>query len=438
MLDLTRKQWMVFFAAWLGWGFDVFDALLFNYVAPNCIPTLLGLTIGSAEATKAASYWTGVLTAILLVGWAIGGVLFGIIGDRIGRTRTMLITMLIYAFGTAACAFAPNLEMLIVFRAIASLGIGGEWAAGAAMVAEVMPNNRRVEAGALLYTASPMGLFLATFVNFQVAGVWLPGDPQTSWRYIFLFGLIPAAIAFAVRWFVDEPDRWQRTQQITAQAVQKASLGELFSPAFRRITIVASLLSLVSLITWWSCNAFIGIMATGWAQTAARERALDALATLNLVEAWKFRATFCFNLGGLIGTLLTIPAAKMFGRRAMFATYFVLSAASIFIMFGIDFPSHIRLYLYFFIGLSVFGVCGAFTYYLPELFPTRLRASGSGFSFNIGRLLAAAGPYAVARIAERGHDQALSALFYVGWVPLLGLLILPFALETKGRELRDA
>jgi MFS family permease len=437
MFDLTRKQWVVLFAAWLGWGFDVFDALLFNYVAPNCIPTLLGLTIGSPEAKAATLYWAGVLTAILLIGWAVGGVLFGLIGDRIGRTRTMLITMLIYALGTAACSMAPNLEMLILFRVIASLGIGGEWAAGAAMVAEVMPNHRRVEAGALLYTASPMGLFLATFVNFQVAGVWLPSEPQTSWRYVFLFGLIPAAIAFAVRWFIDEPERWQRTHEKVAGKVGGASLAELFSPQYRRITIVGSLLSLVSLIAWWSCNAFIPSIVSGWAQTVAIDRALDSQATLDLVESWKFRATFWFNLGGLLGTLLTIPVAKYLGRRSMFGVYFTLSALSIFVTFGIDLPSDVRLYLYFFIGLVVFGVCGGFTYYLPELFPTRLRASGAGFSFNIGRLLASAGPFVVGTIAARGHQDALDALFYVGFVPLLGLLILPFALETKHRELAD-
>jgi hypothetical protein len=212
---------------------------------------------------------------------------------------------------------------------------------------------------------------------------------------------------------------------------------ELFSPQFRRLTIVGSLLSLVSLITWWSCNAFIASIVSGWAQGVAQERMLDTQATLNLVETWKFRATFWFNLGGLLGTLLTIPVAKYLGRRPMFGMYFVLSALSIFVTFGIEMPAEVRLYLYFFIGLVVFGVCGGFTYYLPELFPTRLRASGAGFSFNIGRLLAAAGPFVVGTVAARGHDQALDALFYVGFIPLLGLLILPFALETKDRDLSD-
>src|SRR3954469_12961663 len=129
--DMSRYQWLVVFAAWLGWGFDVFDGLLFNYVAPNCIPTLLGLPIGSPAASQAYFQWTGILTAILLLGWAAGGILFGQVADRLGRTRTLMITMLLYALGTAACALAQNIPMLIGFRIIASLGIGGEWAAGA-------------------------------------------------------------------------------------------------------------------------------------------------------------------------------------------------------------------------------------------------------------------------------------------------------------------
>jgi MFS family permease len=161
MLRLTRYQWIVLFAAWLGWGFDIFDGLLFNYVAPNAIPTLLGLTIGSPEARAATLYWTGLITAIFLVGWAVGGILFGPISDRYGRKRVLLITMVLYAVGTGLCAFVTSIEQLIVCRIIASLGIGGEWAAGCALVAEAVPEDQRVEAGAVLYTAAPFGLFLA-------------------------------------------------------------------------------------------------------------------------------------------------------------------------------------------------------------------------------------------------------------------------------------
>src|SRR5215813_13497708 len=151
LLDMNGYQWTVLFAAWLGWGFDIFDGLLFNYVAPNCVPTLLGLPIGSPEARAATLQYGGIVTSVLLIGWAIGGILFGRVCDRIGRTRTLLLTMAMYAIGTALCAVAPNMALLILFRVIASLGIGGEWAAGASMVAEVVPERRRVEAGALLY-----------------------------------------------------------------------------------------------------------------------------------------------------------------------------------------------------------------------------------------------------------------------------------------------
>lgn len=433
MLSLTRYQWAVLFAAWLGWGFDIFDGVLFNYVAPNCVPTLLGLTIGSPEAKQATLFWTGLLTSMLLIGWAIGGVMFGWVADRIGRTRTLLLTMLIYAIGTAACAFAPNIWALMAFRFIASLGIGGEWAAGASMVSEVMPENRRVEAGALLYTSAPFGLFLATVVNYQIAGVWFVDVPEVSWRYVFLCGLIPAAAAFAIRMFIHEPERWKKV----AAASTPPKISELFGPQYRALTLSGFLMAFVALLAWWSCNAFIPVVATQLAQAEAALRGYDKSATLALIENWKYIATACFNTGGLIGTLLTIPAAKLLGRKPMFAIYFALSAISILCTFGLNLPSEIRLYMYFAIGLSVFGVFGSFTYYLPELFPTRLRGTGSGFCYNIGRILAAVGPFLVGAAAAQGTDTVLGVLFWVGFIPLLGLIFMPWIIETKGRPLTD-
>lgn len=436
MLGLNRYQWTVLFAAWLGWGFDVFDGLLFNYVAPNCVPTLLGLEIGSPEARQVTLYWTGLLTAVLLIGWAIGGIAFGWVCDRIGRKRTLLLTMLMYSLGTFACAFATSIEMLLVFRIITALGIGGEWAAGAAMVAEVVPEEKRVEAGALLYTAAPMGLFLATFVNLQVAGKWFPDDPETSWRYVFLFGLIPAFVAFLVRIFVKEPERWQQAAAHTAPP----RLSELFTPAYRVATISGLLMAMICLLMWWSNNAFIPLISTGLAQTAALEQGLDRSATLALVESWKATATNYFNLGGLLGTLLTIPAAKLLGRRPMFAIYFVGSALAVFATYGLDLAPQWRLAMYFFIGVTVFGIFGSFTYYLPELFPTRLRGTGSGFCYNFGRVFAAGGPFLVGAVASSGANAFATAnavLFYVGFIPLAGLLLMPLVVETRGRALAD-
>jgi MFS family permease len=437
-LDMNAYQWSVILAAWLGWGFDIFDSLLMNYVAPTAVPTLLGIQIGTPEAQSATLWWTGVLTSILLVGWCAGGVIFGKVTDHIGRTKTLLLTMMLYAIGTAACAIAPNIWVLVICRIVSALGIGGEWAAGAAMVAEVVPEKRRVEAGALLYTASPAGLFLATFVTYQITGVYFT-DPSVSWRYVFLFGLIPAAAALLVRVYIKEPERWKKTA-----AAQRAKISELFSPKYRALTISGFCMAVTALITWWSCNAFISVVAKGLAQaewtklTAAGVAGLPSMEVMG--QQWVKTATNMFNLGGLIATLLTIPAAKGLGRRNMFLVYFAGSAIALMAAFGLDLEPHTRLYMYFPIGLTTYGIFGAFTFYLPELFPTRLRGTGAGFTYNIGRLFAAVGPFIVGSIAASGAnalDRAINVLFWVGAVPILGLLTLPLVIETRGRTLED-
>lgn len=436
MIKLTRYQWTVLAAAWLGWGFDIFDSLLFNYVAPNAIPTLLGLELGSATARAETLYWTGVLTAIFLVGWAAGGVLFGPISDRFGRRKVLMWTMVMYAVGTAACAMVTNIEQLILCRIIASLGIGGEWAAGCALVAEVVPEDQRVEAGALLYTSAPLGLFLATGVNSWIAGNLLSDNPEFSWRVVLLFGLVPAAFAFVVRLFIKEPERWKSIAATSAPA----RLREIFAPELWPRTRSALLMTLVALLMWWSCNAFIPVVSANLAQAEAALQGLDRNAASVLIESWKTQATTFFNIGGLIGTLLTIPIAKKLGRRPMFAIYFAGSAIALMSTFGLELEPQTRLYMYFFVGLTVFGIFGSFTFYLPELFPTRLRATGSGFCYNIGRVIAAGGPFLVGSIAAAGAGDpsvVLRTLFMVGFVPVVGLLLMRWVIETRGQAMPE-
>lgn len=428
---LNGYQWTVLFAAWLGWGFDAFDALLFNFVAPNCIPTLTGHTIGTPEARQATLYWTGVLSALLLLGWAAGGILFGRVADRIGRSRTLILTILLYSLGTAACAFVPSLGWLAFFRTVSSLGIGGEWAAGAAMVAEVVPENKRVQAGALLYTAAPLGIFLAGYVDHLVSSVWFEDDPTRSWRYVFLAGLIPAAVAIGVRWFVREPERWQ-------QADRTARLSELFSPAMRQRTFSGLSMAVTALLAWWSCNAFLPLVALALSHEWAAGQGLTGEAAQDAAATWRTWTVNTFNSGGLLGTILTVPIAYSLGRRATFGIYFLLAGGSILATFGLPMSAEIRLGMFFLIGLATYGVLGSFTYYLPELFPTRLRATGAGFCYNVGRILTAAGPFLVGAIAARakGAPQAtMDAMFWVGVIPLAALVFLPWVVETRGRPL---
>jgi MFS family permease len=430
-LDMNGYQWTVLFAAWLGWGFDIFDGLLYALVADKAIPVLLGQAIGSPEAKASVPYWNGIMGSLLLIFWAIGGVLFGRITDKLGRTKTLLLTMLLYSVGTAMCALAPNIWVLLLCRVFVAFGIGGEWAAGAAMVAEVVPEKRRVEAGALLYTSAPLGLLAADAMRFYIVGGLLKDSPETSWRWVFACGLLPAIVAFVIRMFIKEPEKWQEV----AGEKKSPTISELFTPELRRATLGGMAMALIALLTWWSCNTFASVIASQMAGAQAKLQGLDKPQTQALVESWKSIALVSFCAGGLIGTLLTVPVAKLMGRRAMFAIYFVLGAASIIGTFAFPWTGATRLYGYFPIGLTVFGVFGSFTYYLPELFPTRLRGTGAGFTYNIGRIIAAAGPFLVGLIAQQGLDAAFRALVIVGCVPIVGLFLLPFIVETKGRSL---
>jgi hypothetical protein len=232
---------------------------------------------------------------------------------------------------------------------------------------------------------------------------------------------------------VREPERWKAARS-TAQLPR---LAELFTVAYRRNVISGFLTAVTALLMWWSCNAFIPVVSSGLAQAEVAARGLQGSAAQMLIESWKALATNYFNWGGLLGTLLTVPVAKLFGRRAMFGVYFACSAVAILATFGLDLPPETRLRMYFLIGLTVFGVFGSFTYYLPELFPTRLRATGAGFCYNIGRIVAAAGPFIVGEVAARGTNTAILTLFWVGFIPAAGLLALPWIVETKGTTLAD-
>ena len=327
------------------------------------------------------------------------------------------------------------MPLLLICRINETLGIGGEWAAGAALVAEVVPEKRRVEAGALLYTSASFGLFLAVNVNKIITTAYGATHPSLAWRYVMLCGLIPVIFTALIRFMIKEPDRWKNIKGLA----KPASISELFRPEVRRLTLSGFLPALTSLVTWWSCNSFIQVLASNMAGQWALAHHLDKIHKLALAQNWIEIASNWFNLGGLIGTLATIPLAKIMGRKMMFFIYFILSGVSVLSAFGLHWMPYQQLFMYFPIGLTVFGVFGSYTFYLPELFPTHLRATGAGFCYNVGRLITAVGPFLVASVAAQSDPVAGAkhALFYVGFAPLIGLLFLPWIIETKGRQLTD-
>ena len=434
-LGLSGYHWLVIAAGWAGWGFDVFDALLFNFVAPNAIPALLHLTPGSAAAHTATVFWTGAVTSILLLSWAAGGVLFGWIADRIGRKRALFATIALYAVGTGLCALVGSLWQLILCRTISGLGIGGEWGIGAALVAEGVPENRRVAAGVIMQTSSPLGLLVATAVNYQIAGVWLVNHPQSSWRFVFLAGFLPILVALAVRLFLRESSQWQQSRARTEPSTPR----ELFTPGVRAATLSGFFVAVIAVVSWWGCNAFVPLLGSTLAHEHALDVGLAGAQAQHLAAAWQARASNAFNVGGLLGALAALPLARVLGRRPMLIVYFLFSALAMFLTFGLALTPETRLTMLFTVGAGVFGVFGVFTFYLPELFPARLRATGAGFCYNVGRVLAAGGPFVVGVLsaAAGGSSTAIvRILFWLALVPLTAALAARFlVVETRGRPL---
>ena len=416
---MTKQGFFALVAAWLGWGFDVFDALLFSYVAK---PTFASLAPGMSDAE--VNTGIAILSSLFLVGWATGGILFGRITDRLGRTRTLLFTMVLYSVATAACALAPNVWVLGACRLVASLGVGGEWAAGASLVSESLPERYRVWGGALLFTASPFGLLLANYVNQNIVQGAFAGEPDMGWRVAFAMGLIPAALAFFVRLFVREPEPF-RALGASATARKRGTLSELFTPALRRRTWTGLWLATVALLLWWSVGVFLPKLLPEMGASLG----YDALAA----SAFAATGNDLFNVGGVVGALLTAPLSLYVGRRLTLGVYFAAGAALLFFTFTGHHSASAIHQLLFWLGCAIYGIFGVFAFYLPELFPTRLRGTGAGFCYNTGRYLAALGPLFTGSVSQGAGLRA--AVSYVALFAVLGLLVLPFAVETRGQTL---
>jgi hypothetical protein len=290
-------------------------------------------------------------------------------------------------------------------------------------------------AATLVYTSSPLGIILASTVNYQISGVWLVDSPESSWRIVFLCGLAPVVVAFLVRLFIKESEVWERQ----ARTAQPPRVRELFSAGIRRSTVSGLAAAITALITWWACNAFLPLLGATLGSEHATQTGLTGDAARTLSEAWKSQASNRFNFGGLLGALAAIPLTYVMGRRPMFVVYFLYSAAMLFITFGLDLAPQARMWMLFAVGVGVYGVFSPFVFYLPELFPSRLRATGSGLCYNIGRVIAAVGPSVVGMIsaASGGSSEIIvRTLFWVGVIPLaMALAAKLLIVETRGQRL---
>ena len=412
---VTPYQWLVLFVAWLGWVFDAMDATIYAIVLHPALHDLLQ-EAGGPPTPERIGWYGGIIFSIFLIGWAIGGIVFGIAADRFGRTKVLIATIIIYAGFTGAAALAQEWWELAVYRFLTALGIGGEWAAGAALVAETWPEEKRAKAAGILQSAWAVGFFLAAGCNLAFKDAY-------GWRGLFLVGILPAGLALLVRWWVKEPDRW-----IHARTQRMIPLSAIFEGDLKRATLVGSALAFVAVFGLWG--------STNWAPTLVHELPEFRGAEPATVTKSVSYAIMALNAGAIFGDLSFGPLADRFGRRPVFA--FMCAGSCVMLPTTYLLPSHYTGVLMLLPVLGFFnnGIFSGFPIYLPELYPTRLRATGAGFCFNAGRILASVSPFMtgwlVAALGSFGRAASTVALIYV-----VGLAVLRFAPETKGQPLRD-
>lgn len=414
--QITRYQWLVLLVAWLGWIFDSMDALIYAQVMTPALKELLGPRASPANI----GWYGGIIFSIFIVGWGLGGILFGVLADYLGRSRMLVVTILLYAVCTGLAGFSQTWWELGLFRFLTALGVGGEWAAGATLVAEVWPESLRIKGAGLLQSAWGFGFFLAAGLNLLLASY--------SWRVMFFVGLVPALVAVLILRKVREPERWASEHlQAKLHGSQRLTITALFSPEARRDTLVGTSLAFVAVFGLWG--------ATNWTPTLITEllrpQHLDAAMTARRVSL----AVMSLNVGAILGYLIVPLMAEWWGRRAAFLLMMLGSAVSLPVTFLASTSFSMVMRLLPLLGFFTNGIFSGFAVYFPEIFPTRIRATGSGFCFNAGRTFAAAGPlltgYLVVHFGTYARAASSMGLIYV-----LGLFILPFARETKGEVIR--
>jgi MFS family permease len=420
---VTRYQWLVLFVAWLGWVFDSMDATIYALVLHPALHDLLRSHGQGAIGPDVIGRYGGIIFSIFLIGWALGGVLFGVLADQVGRTKVLICTILVYALFTGLAALSTTWWQLAGYRFLTALGIGGEWAAGAALVAEVWPEEKRSKAAGMLQSAWAAGFFLAAAINLVLGGY--------GWRPLFIAGIAPAIVAVLVRLWLKEPDRWVQAQAAETKVSRQATenkLAALFKGQCLRATLVGSGLAFVAVFGLWG--------ATNWTPTL-----IDALPDLqglpeSALTSRRSYATMILNLGSLFGYLSFGPLADRLGRRGAFA---IMCLGSLIMLPTTFLTPHAYPHVLVLLPLLGFfnnGIFSGFPIYLPELYPTRIRATGAGFCFNVGRVIASTGPFLtgllVAGLGSFGRAASTIAAIYI-----VGLAILPFAPETKGKPLPE-
>jgi MFS family permease len=418
---LTRNQIRGFWAAWGGWALDGMDSFIYAMVLVPALRELLPRS-GIPATTANVGFYGGVLFACFLVGWGLS-LVWGPIADRFGRVRTLSLTIIFFSVFTLLSALATSVWVLGAFRLLAGVGIGGEWSMAGTFVAEEWPEERRKMGAGLMHTGYYFGFFLAALANYFIGTAY-------GWRAMFVLGGLPALFVAFIRYGVKEPSRWANKHQSNEVWTARRSFLYLFSPEYRRRTILNSTYMLISIVGLWAGAVYVPASVTF----------LAANAHLPVAEGARLAsyATMILSVGTILGCLAVPAIAERIGRRATLAIYFSLMLVFISVGFGYAFYLKEGALTWFMLCLFFLGIGGAnfaiYTLWVPEQYRTECRASAFAFSTSVGRFAGAGITFLVGAGVRHfqtiGIPVALTAVAFA-----IGLLLIPFGEETKGKAL---
>jgi MFS family permease len=419
---LTPNQIRSFWAAWGGWSMDGMDSFIYSLVLVPALTELLPRS-GIPATPGNVGYYGGVFFTLFLIGYGMA-LVWGPIADRFGRVRTMMLSIFCFSLFTLLAAFATGIWSLAVFRFMAGVGIGGEWSVGAALVSEDWPEERRTMGAALMHTGYYIGFFLAGVANIFIGS-------RFGWRAMFALGGVPALLIGLIRNNVHEPAHWEnRVRELGGKWAMHSAFLKLFSPQYRKRTIVNSLYLIVSLAGLWAGSVYAPTAITYIAQRTGRTAA----------EGARF-ASYSSALIGVttvLGALIVPFLADWLGRRATLAIFYVIMMCAIWVAFAHVFYMRENAVAWFLVCSALLGLGGAnfivYSFWLPEQYGTECRASAFAFITNLGRFFAAGFTFLVGagirHFQTFGIPVAMMAFAFV-----VGLALVPLGEETKGKSL---